>query len=99
VRAHTPFGDEPALKESLHQRGEADGRRRHEMASWSEQTNVSKRSAVRLGHKNIAITLGIYGHVHPSMQEDAARKMGALLHGSSRGSTQTGPQEVCLSAL
>jgi integrase len=35
----------------------------------------------RLGHKRIEITLGIYAHVLPSMQQDTARRLGALLHG------------------
>lgn len=35
----------------------------------------------RLGHKRIEITLGIYAHVLPSMQRDAARRLGTLLHG------------------
>jgi integrase len=35
----------------------------------------------RLGHKRIETTLGIYAHVLPSMQQDAARRLGALLHG------------------
>jgi integrase len=35
----------------------------------------------RLGHKKIPTTLGIYAHVLPSMQQDAARRLGALLHG------------------
>jgi integrase len=35
----------------------------------------------RLGHKRIEITLGIYAHVLPSMQQDAARRLGNLLHG------------------
>jgi integrase len=35
----------------------------------------------RLGHKRIEITLGIYAHALPSMQQDAAHKLGALLHG------------------
>jgi serine/threonine protein kinase len=29
----------------------------------------------------IEMTLGIYAHVLPSMQQDAARRLGALLHG------------------
>ncbi len=45
------------------------------------ERNRSDKPQRRLRHKNIAITLGIYGHVHPSMQEDAAKSMGALLHG------------------
>lgn len=35
----------------------------------------------RLGHKRVEITLGIYAHVLPSMQHDAARRLGALLFG------------------
>lgn len=34
----------------------------------------------RLGHKRITVTLGIYGHVLPSMQRDAANRLAALLH-------------------
>ena len=30
----------------------------------------------RLGHKRIEITLGIYAHLLPSMQQDAARRLG-----------------------
>jgi len=36
----------------------------------------------RLGHKRIEMTLGIYAHALPSMQRDAARRLGALLHGA-----------------
>jgi integrase len=36
----------------------------------------------RLGHKRIEITLSIYAHVLPSMQQDAAKRLGALLYGS-----------------
>ena len=35
-----------------------------------------------LGHSHVNITLGIYGHVLPGMQEEAMRKMGDLLGGS-----------------
>lgn len=35
----------------------------------------------RLGHKKIQITLDIYAHVLPSQQQDAARDLGAMLHG------------------
>jgi integrase len=37
----------------------------------------------RLGHKRVEITLGTYAHVLPSMQQDAAKKLGALLHGTA----------------
>lgn len=35
----------------------------------------------RLGHKDISTTLDTYAHVLPSMQQDAARRLAALLHG------------------
>ena len=35
----------------------------------------------RLGHKRVEITLGIYAHVLPSMQQDAAQRLGTLLYG------------------
>jgi integrase len=35
----------------------------------------------RLGHRSIAITLGVYAHALPAMQQDAAAKLAALLHG------------------
>jgi integrase len=34
----------------------------------------------RLGHKRIEMTLGIYAHALPSMQQDAARWLAAMLH-------------------
>ena len=35
----------------------------------------------RLGHKRIEITLGIYAHALPSMQQNAAATLAAVLHG------------------
>ncbi len=35
----------------------------------------------RLGHKKIETTLDIYAHALPSMQQEAAEKLGAVLHG------------------
>ncbi len=35
----------------------------------------------RLGHKRIEMTLSIYAHALPSMQQDAAERLGAILHG------------------
>jgi integrase len=35
----------------------------------------------RLGHSKVEMTLGIYAHVLPSMQQYAAAKLAALLHG------------------
>jgi len=33
----------------------------------------------RLGHKKVEITMNIYQHILPDMQEDAAAKLGAIL--------------------
>ncbi len=35
----------------------------------------------RLGHKRIEITLNVYAHALSSMQQEAAAKLGKLLHG------------------
>jgi len=35
----------------------------------------------RVGHKNVAMTLNIYSHALPDMQQDAAAKLAAVLHG------------------
>ena len=35
----------------------------------------------RLGHSKVSMTLEVYAHVLPDMQQDAAVAMGALLHG------------------
>lgn len=37
----------------------------------------------RLGHANATITLGVYAHVMPGMQQEAAEKFGALLYGGT----------------
>ncbi len=37
----------------------------------------------RLGHASIAITLDLYSHVTPSMQSDAADKLGAVIFGDT----------------
>jgi len=37
--------------------------------------------AARVGHSNATMTLSVYAHVMPSMQADAAARLGALLHG------------------
>lgn len=44
----------------------------------------------RLGHKRIEITLGIYAHVLPSMQQDAQR-LGGLLYGDTAEKSVTNP--------
>ena len=54
---------------------------RHTCATLLFQAGVPvKVIQERLGHKRVEITLGIYAHVLPSMQQDAARQLGALLH-------------------
>jgi integrase len=53
---------------------------RHTMATLLLQAGTPARVVQeRLGHEKIAITLEIYGHVLPSMQQDAAAKLEALL--------------------
>jgi integrase len=42
----------------------------------------------RLGHENVSMTLEIYAHVLPDMQEDAAATLGALLHPQSASTEQ-----------
>lgn len=53
---------------------------RHTAATLMLQQGVHPKIVQeRLGHANIAMTLDIYSHVLPSMQEDAALKMDELL--------------------
>jgi integrase len=54
---------------------------RHTCATLLLQTGVSiKVVQARLGHKRIEMTLNIYAHALPSMQQDAAAKLASLLH-------------------
>ena len=39
----------------------------------------------RLGHSSIAITLDVYSHVLPNMQQEAAEKLDAMLDGAVGG--------------
>jgi integrase len=39
----------------------------------------------RLGHAQVSMTMEVYAHVLPDMQEDAATRIGALLHGATLG--------------
>jgi integrase len=43
-----------------------------------------------LGHSTIAITMDLYSHVAPNLQEEAARKLDALLGGSQKVSSLRG---------
>ena len=53
---------------------------RHTAATLALGAGVQpKVVSERLGHSSIAITLDTYSHVLPSMQEDAAAKMGSIL--------------------
>ena len=49
------------------------------MLSAGVQPHVVQR---RLGHSKIEMTLGIYAHALPTMQQDAATRLAALIHGS-----------------
>jgi integrase len=54
---------------------------RHTCATLLLQAGVPiKVVQERLGHKRIEITLNIYAHALPSMQQDAVAKLAALLH-------------------
>jgi integrase len=53
---------------------------RHTCATLLQAGVPPKVVQERLGHKRIDITLGIYAHALPSMQQDAAAKLAALLH-------------------
>jgi integrase len=55
---------------------------RHTCATLLLKSGVHiKVASERLGHKKIEMTLDIYAHALPSMQQEAATKMGAVLHG------------------
>jgi integrase len=55
---------------------------RHTCASlWLKNGEPMKVVQERLGHSEIAITMNIYAHVTPGMQQAGARRVGALLHG------------------
>jgi integrase len=55
---------------------------RHTCASlWLKAGEPMKVVQERLGHSQIAITMDIYSHVAPGMQQEGARRVGALLHG------------------
>jgi integrase len=55
---------------------------RHTAATLALQAGVpAKVVQERLGHKRIEITLDIYSHVLPTMQQDAAARVAALLRG------------------
>jgi integrase len=43
-----------------------------------------KVASERLGHSKVGITLDLYSHVMPGMQEDAAAKMDAALRAAQR---------------
>lgn len=44
----------------------------------------------RLGHSTIAITLDLYSHVLPDLQEDAARKVDVALRAALSSSAKGG---------
>ena len=54
---------------------------RHTCATLLLQASVPPQVVQqRLGHKKIEITLSVYAHALPSMQQDAAAKLAAMLH-------------------
>lgn len=57
---------------------------RHTHASLLLEANVHPKVVQeRLGHSSIMVTLGTYSHVVPTMQGEAAAKIGALVDGPS----------------
>jgi integrase len=55
---------------------------RHTSATLALLAGVPlKVVSFRLGHANVGITADVYSHAIAEVQKDAARKMGALLHG------------------
>ena len=55
---------------------------RHTCATLLLQAGVQPHVVQkRLGHKRIEMTLSIYAHALPAMQQDAAARLGAILHG------------------
>jgi integrase len=55
---------------------------RHTVATLMLSAGVPAHVVQRqLGHSKIEMTLGIYAHVLPPMQQDAAAKLAALIHG------------------
>jgi integrase len=55
---------------------------RHSMATLMLSAGVPPHVVQRrLGHSKIEMTLGIYSHVLPGQQQDAAATLAALLHG------------------
>jgi integrase len=59
---------------------------RHTHATLALKEGIHPRIVQeRLGHSTVSITLDIYSHVLPTMQEDAAAKIGAAVFGLSDG--------------
>jgi integrase len=53
---------------------------RHTWATLTLEAGVNPRVVQeRLGHASVAITLGVYMHVRPHMQADAAERVAALI--------------------
>lgn len=65
---------------------------RHTAASFLLKAGVSPKVVQEMfGHNNIATTLGIYSHLLPGMQKQAARKLTQTIFGNS---TQKGSKKV-----
>lgn len=53
---------------------------RHTWATLALEAGIHPKVVQeRLGHSNVSITLGIYSHVSPAMQTDAADRIAALI--------------------
>jgi integrase len=77
VAAHKVVGEDKLSKIRLH-----DLRHTHATLLLRDGVPI-KVVSERLGHANAMITLGVYAHVMPGMQAEAAAKFGALLAGGA----------------
>lgn len=60
---------------------------RHTHATLLLAANVHPKVVQeRLGHSSVLVTLGTYSHVLPTMQDEAAAKIGAVCDGPADGS-------------
>ena len=50
-------------------------------AEFGPDRNLVWKTALPPGHSSPVVTMTVYAHVLPSMQADAAKKLGSLLHG------------------
>jgi integrase len=81
-RSAETYRSAPGERDALKRRVAALERLKHTSAPLLLTAGVPPQVVQqRRGHEGIEMTLGIYAHVLPSMQQDAAKRLGSLLHG------------------